>query len=260
MSDKHAVLVHGSWSRGEQWAPARAAFAERGFTVHTPTLRHHELPLRDGAAKIASLSIRDYTHDLVALVASLDSPPLLVGHSLGGLLVQLVAAQTAHAGVVAACPSSMGPSGLNTTTIGIALPHAHKPRPWARAVYPPAWQRFRRGIASAQTEEAAREVFDDLVCESGRVLFFELAMPWLDRNKAARVDFGAVTGPVLVISGAHDRIMPPRLARRTAGRFANASYVEIPGSDHMVFSGAALPATMGLIDDWIATHRLFASV
>ncbi|OBI42510.1 alpha/beta hydrolase [Mycobacterium colombiense] len=254
MSDKHVVLVHGSWSRGQQWVPARAAFEERGFTVHTPTLRHHELPLREGAAKIASLSIRDYADDLVALVAALDSPPLLVGHSLGGLLVQLVAARTAHVGLIAACPSSVGPSGLNPTTLGIALPHAFKAKAWAKPVYPPTWQRFRRGVAGRQTEEVARTAFDDLVCESGRVLFFELAMPRLDRAEAAKVDRNAVPGPVLVIAGGQDRIVPPRLARRTAARFTNASYAEIPGSDHMVFNGAALPVTMHYIDDWIAQN------
>jgi Alpha/beta hydrolase family len=78
---KHVVLIHGSWSRGEQLAPARAAFEERGYTAHTPTLRHHELPSHEGAMKVASLSLRDYTDDLVAFVNSLDSPPLLVGHS-----------------------------------------------------------------------------------------------------------------------------------------------------------------------------------
>jgi pimeloyl-ACP methyl ester carboxylesterase len=97
MSDtKHVVLIHGSWSRGEQWAPARAAFEERGYTVHTPTLRHHELPLHEGATKIAPRSIRDYTDDLAALVASLDSPPLLVGHSLGGLLAQCFVTRTTN--------------------------------------------------------------------------------------------------------------------------------------------------------------------
>ncbi|MFZ1178851.1 MAG: alpha/beta hydrolase [Mycobacterium sp.] len=259
MSDKHAVLIHGSWSRGEQWAPARAALQERGFTVHTPTLRYHELPLHQGAAKIAPLSIRDYLDDLVALVASLDSAPLLVGHSMGGLVVQLVAAHTAHAGLIAACPSPVGPSGLNPTTLGIALAHALKPRPWAKPVYPPRWQRFWQGVAGAQSEEVAREAFDNLVCESGRVVFFELAMPWLDLAKAARVDHSAIAGPVLVIAGGNDRIVPPRLARRTAGRYANATYVEIPRSDHLVFHGEALPITMGHIDDWIAKHDVFAN-
>jgi pimeloyl-ACP methyl ester carboxylesterase len=105
---KHVVLIHGSFSRGEQLAPARAAFEERGYTAHTPTLRHHELPSHEGAMKIAPLSLRDYTDELVAFANSLDSPPLLVGHSLGGLLAQLVAARTRHAGLVAACPRPGG--------------------------------------------------------------------------------------------------------------------------------------------------------
>jgi pimeloyl-ACP methyl ester carboxylesterase len=260
MSDsKHVVLIHGSWSRGEQWATARAAFEKRGYMVHTPTLRHHGLPLHEGASKIAPLSLRDYSDDLVALVASLDSPPLLVGHSLGGLVVQLVAARTRHAGVVAACPSAVGSSGLNPTTLGISLRHALQLRPWVKPVYPPTWERFWPAVAGAQTEEAAREVFEDLVCESGRVLFFELAMPWLDRANAASVDFGAIAGPVLVIAGGRDRIVPGHLARRTAARYRNATYVEIPGSDHMVFYGAALPITMGHIDEWIARNNLLST-
>jgi pimeloyl-ACP methyl ester carboxylesterase len=254
---KHVVLIHGSWSRGEQWAPGRAAFEERGYTAHTPTLRHHELPLHEGASKIAPLSLRDYTDDLVALVASLDSPPLLVGHSLGGLVVQLVAARTDHAGMVAACPSAVGPSGLNPTTLGISRRHALQLRPWAKPVYPPTWERF--WPAGAQAEEVARRVFDDLVCESGRVLFFELAMPWLDRAKAARVDFGAVAGPVLVIAGGRDGIVPGRLARRAAARYRNATYVEVPRSDHMVFYGDALSITMGHIDDWIARNNVLST-
>jgi pimeloyl-ACP methyl ester carboxylesterase len=260
MSDtKHVVLIHGSWSRGEQLAPARAALEERGYTVHTPTLRHHELPLREGASKIAPLSLRDYTEDLVALVASLDAPPLLVGHSLGGLMVQLVAARTEHAGMIAVCPSVVGPSGLNATTLRISLRHALQLRPWAKPVYPPTWERFRSGVAGAQTEEVAHDVFDDLVCESGRVLFFELAMPWLDRVKTAKVDVSAIEGPVLVIGGGCDRIVPDRLARRTAARYRNATYVQIPGSDHMVFCGEMLHITMGHIDDWIARNKVLAT-
>lgn len=44
---------------------------------------------------------------------------------------------------------------------------------------------------------------------------------------------------------------PARRVRRTAARYENGSYIEIPGSDHLVFSGEALSVTMGHIDDWI---------
>ena len=116
MSDtRHVVLIHGNWSRGEQLAAARAAFEERGFTAHTPTLRFHELPIHEGAKKVASLSLRDYADDLLAFVKSLESPPLLVGHSMGGLLAQLVAGRTRHTGLVAACPApASGITGSST--------------------------------------------------------------------------------------------------------------------------------------------------
>jgi hypothetical protein len=53
MSDtKHVVLIHGTWARGDGWGPTRAVFEERGYNVHTPTLRYHELPLQEGAMKI----------------------------------------------------------------------------------------------------------------------------------------------------------------------------------------------------------------
>jgi pimeloyl-ACP methyl ester carboxylesterase len=262
MSDaKHVVLIHGTWCRGDSWAPARAAFEERGYTVHTPTLRHHELPLPEGAMKIAPLSMRDYTDDLVALVDSLNSPPLIVGLSLGGLLAQLVAVRTRHAGVVTACPSPAARIIVNPATLRGAVRllgrHYLQPRPWAKPLYPPPWQRFRRWIANAQAEEVAREVFADLVCESGRA-YCEIGLPYLDRGKATAVNFAAVTTPVLVIKAEYDRITPTGVVRQTAARYQHSTQVEIPRSDHLVFFGEALPVTMGHIDDWIARNRVLA--
>lgn len=255
---RHVVLIHGAWACGDSWGPARAAFEERGYTVHSPTLRHHELPLPEGAQKVGPLSLRDYTDDLVAVVDSLDSPPLIVGLSLGGLLAQLVAARIRHAGVIAVCP--VPAAGIFTATpttlrsVGsIYGSHYLKPRPWASPLYPPTWQRFRRWIANAQTEDAAREFFGQLVCESGRA-FCEIFFPFADRAKAANVNFAAVPTPVLVIRGEHDRVVPPQIAPKTAARYQRGTYVEIPRADHLAFSGDALPATMAAIDDWIARN------
>ncbi|ORB72727.1 alpha/beta fold hydrolase [Mycobacterium scrofulaceum] len=260
---KHVVLIHGTWGRGDHWGPARAAFEERGYTVHTPTLRHHELPSAEGAMKLASLSMRDYTDDLVALVDSLDSPPLLVGLSLGGLLAQLVAARTRHAGVVAACPTPaagiFAPTPATLRSFGSVFGrHFLQPRPWAKPLYPTTWPRFRRWVANAQTEEVAREVFGGFVCESGRA-YCEIVFPSLDRGKAATVDFAAIATPVLAIRGEYDRMVPPQIAPKTAARYRRGSWVDIPGSDHLVFTGNALPVTMGHIDEWIATNRVLTS-
>jgi pimeloyl-ACP methyl ester carboxylesterase len=234
---KHVVLIHGSWSRGDQLAAARTAFEERGYTAHTPTLRHHELPLHEGALKIASLSLRDYTDDLVAFVNSLERPPLLIGHSVGGLLAQLVAVRTHHAGLVAACPApAAGIFGTTPTNLRMSVPWFLRPRPWARPVRPPRPEKFRRWVTNTQTEDSAREIYDGLVCESGRVNW-EILLAAIKISRATVVDFAAVTSPVLVMGGECDRIVPAGVVRRTAARYQYGTYVEIPGMTTWCFQG-----------------------
>jgi pimeloyl-ACP methyl ester carboxylesterase len=259
MSDtNHVVLIHGSWGRGEQLAAARSAFEERGYTAHTPTLRYHELPMQEGAIKVASLSLRDYTDDLVAFVNSLDSPPLLIGHSMGGLVAQLVAARTRQAGLVAACPApAAGILGATSADFRIFVPHLLQPRPWTKPWRLPTFEQFRRWIANTQSQDVAQEIYDGLVSESGRYVW-ELFLGPLKLSKAAVVDFAAVTDPVLVIGAECDRIVSAGVVRRTAARYQRGTSVEIPGCDHMVFSGAALPVTMSYIDDWIARNHVFS--
>jgi pimeloyl-ACP methyl ester carboxylesterase len=121
----------------------------------------------------------------------------------------------------------------------------------------PTSERFRRWIANAQTEEIAREIYDGLVCESGRANC-EIPLAVVKLSKATIVDFAAVSTPVLVLGGECDRIVPAGVVRQTAARYQYGTCVEIPRSDHMVFSGAALPVTMGHIDDWMARNDVLA--
>jgi pimeloyl-ACP methyl ester carboxylesterase len=81
-------------------------------------------------------------------------------------------------------------------------------------------------------------------------------IPLTDIPNAA---LAAIAGPVLVIGGGADRIVPTRLARRLAARYRNGTYSEVPGSDHLVLHGNALSVAMGQIDDWIARNHVLAT-
>jgi hypothetical protein len=59
-SSNHVVLIHGTWGNGDTLADARPEFEVRGYTVHTPTLRYHCLPLAEGADNVGPVSLRDY--------------------------------------------------------------------------------------------------------------------------------------------------------------------------------------------------------
>jgi pimeloyl-ACP methyl ester carboxylesterase len=78
-------------------------------------------------------------------------------------------------------------------------------------------------------------------------------------SKDTVVDFAAVTTPVLAIRAECDRIVPAGVVRQTAARYQHGTYAEIPRSDHMVFSGTALPVTVGYTDDWIARNHVLAT-
>lgn len=253
---QQVVLIHGNWSRGEQLAGLRAAFNERGFTAHTPTLRHHQLPIHEGASKIASLSLRDYVGDLSAFVGALETPPLLVGHSMGGLLAQLVAARTRHIGLIAACPApAHGIAGSTPANRRMSMPWFLRPRAWAKPVPPPTYERFRQWVANTQSEDTAREIYDGLVCDSGRAQC-EMLLATLKISKTTQVDAAAVNTPVLVIGGERDLIVPAGVLHQTAAQYQRADVVQIPNADHMVFSGSCLPITMSYIDEWLTRNQL----
>lgn len=61
------------------------------YTVHTPSFRYHDLPYQDCLNKVGTVTLQDYRDDLVALIESLNQPPLLLGHSLGFLVAQMAA-------------------------------------------------------------------------------------------------------------------------------------------------------------------------
>ncbi len=255
---KHVVLIHGTWGNGDSLGEARREFEARGYRVHTPTLRYHDLPIDDGAAKIAPLSVRDYADDVGALVGSLETPPLIIGHSLGGLIAQIVAARTHHAGLIAATPApARGIFAAYPTTLRVFGGHFLRWRPWTKPLYPVSWKVFRRYITNTTDEAIARQKHSELVCESGRV-YCEMPFWFADRQKATAVDFAAVTTPVLAIGARRDRLVNRRVARATAGRYANGTYIEIPASDHLVFHGKALPVTMAGIDEWMVANGVLA--
>ena len=53
---------------------------------NTPSFRYHDLPYQDCLTKVGTVTLQDYRDDLVALIESLNQPPLILGHSLGCLV------------------------------------------------------------------------------------------------------------------------------------------------------------------------------
>lgn len=259
MSKTHILLIHGTWCNGSNWGDFATALEHEGFTVHTPTLRHHGAPGKDlwaNAQKVAKVGLLDYVADLAALVDTMDSPPIIVGHSMGALLAQLLAARRPNKGVILLGPApTAGMFGMYpcmTLLWGRFLPQWLMRKP----MYPCSWGAWVNLICNAQPREIQESYYGTLCAESGRA-YFQMALWYLDPKRSARVDFKAIVSPVLVVTGSQDKCTVPRIGRITAKRYGKqGTYVELQGSDHMMTVGPYLPETLTAIDKWLKANGI----
>jgi non-heme chloroperoxidase len=222
-------MIHGAFCGGWAFEKFRAPFAGGGFAVSTPTLRHH----KDGeSSAIAGTGLADYASDLGDTIAALDEPPILIGHSLGALLAQMLAAKWPIRAAVLIAPSA--PWGVMPTTLfEIASAQALflAGDYWNRALKPDY------GIAAANALDRLPQVerqsaFDRFVPESG-LATFEILHWALDFKRASYVPARNVTCPILCLTGSDDRINPPSTVRRIAERYeGRAVFEELAGYSH----------------------------
>ncbi|MGE5405618.1 MAG: alpha/beta fold hydrolase [Candidatus Saccharibacteria bacterium] len=251
----HIILIHGTWCHGDIWGDFKTEFVNRGFTVHTPTQRYHDLPFEECAKKVGMVGLKDYVDDLSKLVETFDSPPLILGHSLGCLMAQLLAARHPNKGLILMGPApSYGMFPFYPTMLKAFLKHFLQWGFWKKPLYPD-WEALVRYIMNIQPLVSQKEIFEQLVPESGRV-YTEMAMWFLDPKRSSKVNFKAITSPVLIISGTEDKVTVPRIARLTAAQYERSTFVLLSGSDHMYPMGKYMPTTLNYIDYWLKDNGL----
>lgn len=262
MTPQDIVLIHGTWGNGPEWQPFGEAIEERGFRVHAPTLRHHGDPIDVGiwsnAQRIAKLGLQDYVADLKALVDTLETPPIIVGHSLGGLLAQLLGNRVNHRGLVL-----MGTApawGMRNIDVKPAMLWSRYMPQWlgGTPMYPVKKKIWDEYICNATPRNISDPFYDVLCAESGTA-YRQMVLWYLDPKRRAKVEYDTSETPVLVLVGEHDRCTVPRLSRVTARKYGRRStYVEIPGADHMITMGWAMQLSLKAIDGWLTRNGLGA--
>lgn len=250
----HVVLVHGMWSTPETLQELTLAFENEGYQVHVPRLPHH-WPRKemspDRCERLASTSIEEYVDALLAHVQSLPEPPILVGHSMGGLLAQLVAARTPCQRLILI--SSAAPAGINGWRWSVV-------RTFGRNLFRfPLWRKTTQlllaniayGVAQTQSADVQKEILKKASYESG-LASTQIGMWFLFRKPATRVDSRAITCPILVIGGTEDRLTPLSIQRKIASLYpGQASLKAIEGACHWTVGGSFLPQIRATIFNWI---------
>ncbi len=218
------LLIHGIWAGAHVWRRFGPYLAVHGYTTYAVWLRHHH-PGAD-RSQLAGLGIQDYVDDIIAGVAELGAP-VLVGHSLGGVVAQAVAAKAEPAGLGLLCSSA--PRGMLTLSrLGLTL----------RAIPKFLGKPFRAGAMPMEFPYARDSAFHRLSdAEAQELLAHHVPAPRRVARQVAfwppRVPRRHIHCPVLVAAGTDDRLIVPWVANRLAARYQVVPQL-YPGRGHMI--------------------------
>ncbi len=156
------LFIHGAWHGAWCWAEHFLPyFAERGYTAHALSLRGHGASA--GRERLRWSSIADYASDVAQVASQLPKPPILIGHSMGGLIVQKYLEK--HPATAAVLLASVPAGGIIKTVLRIAARH------------PPKSKR-PRGAYNTRTE-IFPNVAHDMMLEAGWQSVADHILDWL---------------------------------------------------------------------------------
>ena len=229
------LFVHGAamgaWAF-ERWLEAAA---QAGWRAYAVSLRGHGASQRPRGFRRATL--RHYQHDVLQAITVLPAPPVLIGHSMGALVVQgvLERYRSAPAGALV-CPA---PPVHGLAAAGALLRHD----PWAMAQALTG----RRPTPAATTlfgERVDPDVVESVMARMGEESLLAALQVVLPRRAYD------VRRPVKVIGGELDRLIPPATVARTARHFGTRAHLYV-GMGHLLMLERGWQAPLELLLDWL---------
>jgi pimeloyl-ACP methyl ester carboxylesterase len=234
------VFVHGLWLHADSWTPWIELFREAGYDPSAPGWPGDGETVEDtrqNADRVAGYGIDAVVDHYAGVISSLETKPIVIGHSFGGLIVQRLLTQNLAAAAVAVDPApikgvlNLPPSALRVASIALRNP-ANKKR--AVSLTP---EQFRYGFGNQLSAKESNELFDRWTIPSPGRPLFEAALANFSRSSPAKVDTANATrGPLLVTAGGADHTVPASISHATVKLYGKTSAVtdlkEFPHHGH----------------------------
>ncbi len=246
------VFIHGMYLNGASWDPWVQRAAARGHVCHAPSWPFHDGDPAELRRHIdpglGALTFGAVATHLEAFLDTLPEPPVLVGHSIGGLLVQkLLDDGYGSAGVAISSAPPRGIVSFDPHFFRANLPHAN-PLAGNKPVIMTA-QRFRYTFANTMTAHDSDEIFEKYVVPESR------NVPRSTLTKQGRIDFRAEHPPLLFLAGDSDHLTPLSLVKKNAAAYQTSTNAvelqEFSGRSHLICNQPGWEEVADHALDWI---------
>lgn len=249
---KQIVFIHGMWGRGILWNKFQHYFEKKGYECHAPDLRYHDAEkASDPDPKLARTGLLDYVQDLESFIEGLDTRPVIIGHSMGGLLAQILSERGLADSAVLITPAApMGIVTFNPVALKSFWGVFSKWGFWNR-ILPRNFEALASVLNQLSKDEQIK-LYEQMVPESGRA-FFEMTLWLLDPKNAAKVDENSINCRMLIVGGGRDVVTPVDMVRRTAEKYERiADYIEYPEHSHGIIWEKGWRNVAGDIEAWLS--------
>jgi len=214
------VFIHGLWLLPSSWNRWAEVFEEAGYTALTPGWPDDPETVEEANAHpevFAQKTVGQVADHFGEVIGRLDRKPVVIGHSFGGLLTQMIAGRGLAAVSVAIDPAPFrGVLPLPLSALRSGSPVLRNPANRNRAV-PLTYDQFRYAFANAVPEDEAKELYEQFAVPAAGAPLFQAAAANLNPWSEVKVDTdNPDRGPLLIISGEKDHTIPWAIA--------NASY------------------------------------
>ena len=242
------VLIHGFWVTPRSWEDWITRYESRGYRVLAPAYPGFEVEveaLNADPTPIEELTVPGILEHLESVVGELDAPPILMGHSAGGVFTQLLMDRGyGAAGVAINSAPTEGVKPVPLSQIKSTFPVLKNPANRHKAVGF-TFEQWRYAFTNTFSEEEARRLYDRYhIPASGRVFWGSALANIHPGHDDTYVNYkNPDRAPLLFIAGGEDHLMPPKIQR------SNAKHYKAPGTvtEIKAFEGRAhlMPAQEG---------------
>lgn len=241
------VLIHGFWVTPRSWEHWIAHYEARGYRVLAPAYPGFEVEveaLNRDPSPIERVTLPQIVAHMQAVIGELDQPPILIGHSAGGAIVQLLLDRGVGAvGVALNSAPTEGVLVAPLTQLKSTLPVLRNPANRHRAVGLTAEQ-WRYAFTNTFSEEESLALYQRYhVPASGAIVWGGVLANVIPGPQDAWVNYhNNARAPLLFVSGGADHIMPPAVQQSNAKHYKSNAITEVK-----LYEGKAhlLPAEPG---------------
>ncbi len=229
------VFIHGLWIHASSWQAWMDFFKQHGYDSLNPGWPGDGATVaacREDPEAIANRGVAEVADSYAKVIAGLSSPPILIGHSFGGLLVQILLSRGIASAAIAIDPAPIkGVWQLPFSALRASFPVLGNPFNLKKAISL-TFNQFLYGFANAIPEAEAREIYDRITIPAPARPLFQAATATFAGSET-KADTGNTTrGPLLITGGEKDHIAPPILGKASAAKY-NKSVV----TDFKLFDG-----------------------